>query len=87
VTGPSFGDMLSSARGQSDRQAEIDDLPKVSRPFPSVKDQDCESGYSGADCAGWIPQGEEAAFVNDEIACGPCAQAAQDERDDYFDNL
>lgn len=87
---PSFGDMIAGARGQkadrrSARQEAIDNLPKVSRSFSSVKDQDCESGYAGAMCEGEILEGDEAAFVNDEIACAPCFTAAQEERDEFFE--
>lgn len=87
---PSFGDMIKGARGRQsdrrrDRQAEIDDLPKVSRSFSSIKDQECESGYAGASCNGEIYQDDEAAFVNGEIACEPCFSAAQEERDDFFE--
>jgi hypothetical protein len=86
----SFGDMLKGARQgterrRSDRQSEIDDLPKVSRSFSSVRDQDCASGYSGKLCDVEILEGDEAAFVDDEIACQACFTAAQETRDDFFD--
>lgn len=85
--GKSFADMLASTRRQQeDRRLEADDLPRVSRPFPSVKDQDCESGYAEGDCDGEVFEGDEAAFVNGEIACESCFTQAQQIRDDFFDN-
>lgn len=83
---PSFADMLASTRNQrSGRQSDADDLPKVSRSFASVKEQDCESGYAEEDCDSMIYEGDQAAFVDDEIACQPCYNAAQEVRDDFFE--
>lgn len=83
---PSFADMLASTRNQKpDRRSAYDDLPKISRSFRSVRDQECMSGYAGAGCDGEIFEGDEAAFVDNEIACAPCFEAAQETRDDFFD--
>lgn len=83
--GKSFSDMLGEARKMQDWKDGYDDLPKVSRSFSSVKDQDCESGYAGAQCDIEIGEGDQAAFVDGEIACETCFTAAQETRDDFFD--
>lgn len=81
----SFSDILRSARSASHEPSAYDELPKVSRSFSSVKDQDCESGYAGAQCDIEIGEGDQAAFVDGEIACETCFTAAQEIRDDFFD--
>jgi len=84
--GRSFADMPASTRRQeTNRRTGADDLPKVSRSFSSVRDQTCESGYSGNECIDEISEGDEAAFVDGEIACETCFTRAQDTRDDFFD--
>jgi hypothetical protein len=84
--GRSFADMLASTRRQeTGRKASADDLPRVSRSFASIRDQDCASGYAGGSCDGEIYEGDEAAFVDDDIACQACFTAAQETRDDFFD--
>lgn len=82
---PSFGDMLAGARQRSGRTSGYDDLPKVSRSFGSVRDQECESGYAGPLCERDIDEGAEAAFVDDQIACETCFTQAQETRDEYFE--
>ena len=84
--GRSFADMLASTRRQQTiRKTEADDLPRVGRPFRAGFDSECASMIAGRECAGSIEEGDEIAYVDDEIACEPCREHAQEIRDDFFD--
>lgn len=84
--GRSFADMLASTRQQqTNRKTEADDLPRVGRPFRASYDSDCASMIAGRDCNGEIMEGDEIAYVDDEIACEACREHAQGIRDDFFD--
>lgn len=82
----SFADMLASTRRQqADRRSGADDLPRVGRPFRASFDSDCASMIAGKNCNGEIFEGDEIAYVDDEIACETCREHAQEIRDDFFD--
>lgn len=83
---PSFADMLASTRRQqTERRSGADDLPRVGRSFRASYDSDCASMIAGRECNGSIEEGDEIAYVDDEIACEACREHAQEIRDDFFD--
>lgn len=83
---PSFADMLARTRGeQQERKSARDELPRVGRPFRANYDSDCESMIAGRECDGRIEEGEDIAYVDDEIACSKCVLHAQGIRDDFFE--